>query len=134
MKTKDLLFYSIIGAGAGYLFYQITKPSELKPKEGKRKILLVKFVVPKNTGESGLKKAVEQAKPKRIRPSFRPLGVVLEWDPITLKTPLGNVSFTPPKKFIPLKTIWEVIRAVRENKVKVVDKGTYWEVSFSITV
>ena len=116
------------------VFQEIEKMGDQKLEEEKRKVLLVKFVVPKNAGESGLKEAIEQAKPKRIKPSFRPLGVVLEWDPITFKTPLGNVSYTPPKKFISLKTVWEVIKAVRENKVKVVDKGTYWEVSFSITI
>ncbi len=137
MKIKDLVIYSLIGAGAGYLFYNLFSkpaPRTLPPKEEKKTIVLVKVPIPKMVGESGLKKITEQLKPKRILPSLVPLGVSLEWDPIMLDTSFGKFGFTPPKKFIKLKTIWEVKRAISESQVKVKDKGIYWEVSFSIYV
>ena len=74
------------------------------------------------------------AKPKRILPSTAPLGVTLEWDPIMLDSSIGKFGFTPPKKFISLKTIQEVKSVIDQSQVKIEDKGIYWEVSFSITI
>ena len=136
MKVKDFILYALVGAGVGYLFYKFTKaPKALaKPEEEKKTIVLVKFPVPKVVGSGGLQKIVNMAKPKRILPSLVPLGVTLEWDPIMLDSPIGKFGVTPPKKFISLKTIQEVKRAIDQSQVKIEDKGIYWEVSFSIYV
>ena len=83
---------------------------------------------------NGLRKIINQLKPKRILPSRFPLGVNLEWDPVMLDTPIGKFVFKPPYKFIKLRTTQEVKKAIDQSQTKIKDKGIYWEVSLIILV
>ena len=134
MKVSNLMLYGLIGAGAGYLFYKFTETPLASPKKQKQTIVLVKLPIPKGVGKSVLHEIVNKLKPKRIMPSFRPLGVNLEWDPVMVDTVVGKVGYTPPKKFVKLKTVTEVKRAIDQAQVSIKDKGIYWEVSFTIMV
>ena len=139
--TSRYILYAIIGIISGYIVYkiqsklsaikQLSKPEE---KEEKREVLLVSFPIPKVVSQNDLQRLIDMAKPKRVLPSLKPLGVILEWDPIMLNTPIGKVGFTPPKKFLSLKDIQEVRNAINKSKVNIKDKGTYWEISFAIYI
>ena len=135
--TAKLIIYGLIGVTVGYLFYKFTKSERIplpKPEEEKKEIVLIKIPIPKGVGESKLQKIVQQLKPSRTMPSFKPLGVILEWSPIYIDTPIGPFTFTPPKKFISLKTISEVKRAIQESQVKIEDKGLYWQITLTLEV
>ena len=145
MKAKDLIYYILVGAGTGYMFYKFTHISQAQaeplpkskvtsiPKK-KETIALISFPVPKTVGSKNLERLISLLKPARILPSTKPLGVKLEWNPIMLDTPIGKTGWTPPDKFIPSKTIPEIKGIIDKARVDIKDKGIYWKVSLLATI
>jgi len=133
---KTYIGYGLIGISLGWLFYKFTKPTEKKivPPREEKEYILVKLPVPKAVGESILKEIVSRLKPSRAIPSFKPMGVRLEWDPIYIQTPLIPVGYTPPSKFITAVDVAEVKRKIEELEPTIVDKGVYWEVTLKIKI
>ena len=106
MKNTKVLVTSLIGVGIGYLFYKLTKPKAVVAPVT-REHIIVKVPIPKVVGESNLATIVEKLKP-RVTPSFSPIGANLEWERISVDTPIGVISFSPPKKFVPLKNLSQI--------------------------
>ena len=130
---NTILINSLIGAGVGYLFYKLTKPKAVVAPIT-REHIIVKIPIPKTVGEANLMAIAEKLEPSRITPSFSPIGVNLEWETISVDTPIGTVRFSPPKKFVPLENLHQIYNIKKQLKSQIEDKGAYWEVSLKIGV
>ena len=135
MKISDIIVDIIAGGIISWLFYKWTRPREtIVNKPVVQTISLVHLRIPKTISPGDLKSILDKVKPIKIIPSKSPLGVWLKWQPMSIETPIGEISYSLPDKFIKLKNLDEVRKAVASSIVNVQDKGMYWDISLSITV
>ena len=117
MEKKKLPGLLLLGAGALLLTRYKRLPTE---ETHTITIDLNPLFIPATFSESKVNELASQIKPK-LSPTFFPLGWKLSFTPITIPTPVGNVSYSLPSRQLPPMAPWRAYQ-IEKKWVPTVEK------------